>query len=193
MTPWDAMKADTFRICGTFSWRLLLKNIIMDEPFRAVISLRLCQGVANSKGFLKLTFPFFRILHHFITHRAALGLQWSTEIGPGFALIHGNGVRMSKQVRIGRNVTLLHGVTIGQRHKIMPNGERQIQFPVIEDEVFIGPYAIIVGGVTIGEGSRIAGGAFVTQSVPPHSTVVGNPAQIIRSNCVADVMHRAPV
>ena len=63
---------------------------------------------------------------------------------------------------------------------------------MIEDEVFIGPYVVIVGGVTIGRGSRIAGGAFVAKSVQPYSTVIGNPARVVRTNCVPDVMNPAP-
>lgn len=59
--------------------------------------------------------------------------------------------------------------------------------------MWVGPHAIIVGGVTIGRGSRIAGGAFVTVNIPPYSIVSGNPATIVKNNCVADVMHPAPV
>ncbi|WP_074773002.1 hypothetical protein [Nitrosospira multiformis] len=64
---------------------------------------------------------------------------------------------------------------------------------MIEDEVWIGPHAIIVGGVTIGRGSRIAGGAFVTENVPPYSIVSGNPSTIVKANCTPDVMNPAPL
>lgn len=65
-------------------------------------------------------------------------------------------------------------------------------YPVLEDEVWVGPHAIIVGDVTVGRGSRIAGGAFVTESVPPYSVVIGNPAVIVKNNCTPDVMFPAP-
>ena len=100
---------------------------------------------------------------------------------------------MSQGAVIGKNVTLFHGVTLGRRDRIASDGTRLTEYPVIEDEVWIGPHAIIVGGVTIGRGSRIAGGAFVTDSIPSYSVVAGNPASIVKANCTPDVMNPAPL
>lgn len=50
---------------------------------------------------------------------------------------------------------------------------------VIEDDVWIGPSATILKGVSIGRGSYIEAGSVVTKSVPPMSRVVGNPAQVV--------------
>ena len=50
---------------------------------------------------------------------------------------------------------------------------------VIEDDVWIGPNATILKGVRIGAGAWIEAGSLVTREVPPHSRVLGNPAQII--------------
>lgn len=121
-----------------------------------------------------------------------MDLPWRTEIGNGIALTHGWGLVVSSDAKIGKNVTLFHGVTLGRQEKILPGNERVIEFPVIEDEVWIGPNAIIVGGIRIGRGSRIAGGAFVTSDIPPYSVVCGNPSVITRSNCAPDVANPAP-
>ena len=51
---------------------------------------------------------------------------------------------------------------------------------VIEDGVFIGVHAIILPGVTIGEGAMVGAGAVVTKDVPPRTMVAGNPARVIR-------------
>ncbi len=45
-------------------------------------------------------------------------------------------------------------------------------------------------GVTIGKGSRIAGGAYVFEDVPPYCVVLGNPGKIVRHNCTPDVANR---
>lgn len=46
----------------------------------------------------------------------------------------------------------------------------------IEDDVFVGPGAIVLPRVTIGQGSVVAAGSVVTQSVAPLTLVQGNPA-----------------
>lgn len=51
---------------------------------------------------------------------------------------------------------------------------------VIEDDVWIGAGAIVLKGVTIGEGSVIGAGSVVTKDVPPYAVVAGNPAKVIK-------------
>ena len=51
---------------------------------------------------------------------------------------------------------------------------------VIEDDVFVGMEALILKGVTVGEGAVVGAGSVVTQDVPPRTVVAGNPAQVVR-------------
>ena len=50
---------------------------------------------------------------------------------------------------------------------------------IIEENVWIGEKATILGGVYIGKGAIIGANAVVTKDVPPYSVVVGNPAHVI--------------
>jgi acetyltransferase-like isoleucine patch superfamily enzyme len=50
----------------------------------------------------------------------------------------------------------------------------------IERGVYLGVNAIILPGVTVGEGSIIGSGSIVTKDIPPYSVAVGNPARVIR-------------
>lgn len=52
----------------------------------------------------------------------------------------------------------------------------------IGEDVFIGLRAIILPGITIGESAVVGAGSVVTRSVPPHTTVAGNPARVIKTN-----------
>ena len=51
---------------------------------------------------------------------------------------------------------------------------------IIGNDVWIGAYATIMGGVKIGNGAVIGAGAVVAKDVPPYAIVVGNPAGVIK-------------
>lgn len=50
----------------------------------------------------------------------------------------------------------------------------------IGHDVWIGRSAIVLAGVTVGDGSVIGAGSVVTKDVPPYAIVAGNPARLIR-------------
>lgn len=51
---------------------------------------------------------------------------------------------------------------------------------VIENKAHIGIGAIIMPGVTIGEGAIIGAGSVVTKDIPPYTVAVGIPARVIK-------------
>jgi serine O-acetyltransferase len=186
-----ALKADTYRKFGQSSHPLTLKGALLDPAFRVVACLRLCQAAGQLPiGWRWLAMLPARLLYGLASQLAGIEIPWRTAIAPGLALTHGRGIVVNAGARIGSNVTLFHGVTLGQRDHIDAHGRRHTLYPVIEDEVWIGPHAIIVGGVTVGKGSRIAGGAYVFEDVPPYCVVLGNPGQIVRRDCTPDVDNR---
>lgn len=65
-----------------------------------------------------------------------------------------------------------HSVTIGELDTH--------DAPVIEENVYIGARAMILGDITIGKNSKIGAGAIVLTDVPPNCTAVGVPARIIK-------------
>ena len=89
------------------------------------------------------------------------------------------GLDIADDVMIGPNVSL---ITSG--HPIEPSKRRDgvIAKPiVIERNVWIGAGAMVIGGVTVGENSVVAGGSVVTKDVPANTLVGGNPTRVIRS------------
>jgi serine O-acetyltransferase len=185
------LKSDTIRKKGHYRLRYVISGYFVDRTFRPMITLRLCQATRHwTVG--KFIHLFFRFLHRSACNSAGIDLPWKTSIGPGFILVHGWGVVINQNARIGKNVSFFNGVTLGKRERIARDGERSSEYPVIEDEVWVGPHAVIVGGITVGRGSRIGAGAFVTESVPPYSTVMGNPASVVKTGGVPDVKNPAP-
>lgn len=52
---------------------------------------------------------------------------------------------------------------------------------VIQDKAWIGLRAIILKGVTIGEGAIVGAGSVVSKDVPPWVVVAGNPARVVKT------------
>jgi serine O-acetyltransferase len=80
---------------------------------------------------------------------------------------HPYGIVIHRNAVIGSRVTVMHQVTIGNRHPADPGA------PVIEDNVCIGAGAKILGPVRVGRGATVGANAVVTRDVPSHCTVVG--------------------
>jgi len=73
--------------------------------------------------------------------------------------------------------TPAHPLDSRERH------EEVLQFakPIsVGSNVWIGGRAIIIGGVTVGDGCIIGAGSIVTKDIPPYSLAVGNPARVIK-------------
>jgi serine O-acetyltransferase len=98
----------------------------------------------------------------------------AAEIGSGLFIDHGSGVVIGETAQVGNNVTILQGVTLGGTGK--QTGKRH---PTIEDGVSIGTGAKLLGGFTVGAGSKIGANAVVLRDVPPNSTVVGVPGRVV--------------
>lgn len=104
-------------------------------------------------------------------------------IGENFFIDHGTGVVIGETTKIGNNVQLYQGVTLGAlRLPRNPEGhlERHAKrHPTIEDNVTIYSGTTILGGETIiGEGSVIGGNIWLTHSIPPGSKVLMSPPKI---------------
>ncbi|BAS56209.1 MULTISPECIES: acyltransferase [Leptolyngbya] len=84
-------------------------------------------------------------------------------------------------VTIGRNVSISAEVCILTADHNLQCSEflGQVRPVVIEDYVFIGTRAMILPGVTLGEGCAVAAGAVVTRNVPAFTIVGGIPAKPI--------------
>ncbi|MGO3089512.1 MAG: glycosyltransferase [Galactobacter sp.] len=91
-------------------------------------------------------------------------LPVSTAVGPGLRLRHCFGIVVNPSSRIGANVMLRHGVTLGNRRS-------RHDCPVIEDGAEIGVGAVVIGSVTIGAGARLGPNVVVVKDVPAGASV----------------------
>ena len=100
-----------------------------------------------------------------------------TEIGGGFYLAHALNIVVNRRCRLGRNLNLSHGVTLGVANRGPNPGT-----PEIGDNVYIGPGAVVFGAIRIGDHAAIGANSVVTKDVLPSSVVVGTPGKVISQN-----------
>lgn len=88
------------------------------------------------------------------------------------------------KVEIGEDVAIARDVIIRDTdsHEIIAENHKVTAPVIIGNHVWIGTRAIIMKGVTVGDGAVIAAGAVVTKDVPPKTIVAGVPAKVIRGN-----------
>jgi serine O-acetyltransferase len=112
-----------------------------------------------------------RILSERAHSRTGIDIHPGARIGPRFFIDHGTGVVIGETCRIGANVKIYQGVTLGATSPFDKDGRPkagQKRHPDIEDDVIIYANATILGGDTvIGKGAIIGGNTWITKSVEP--------------------------
>ncbi len=153
-------------------------EVILAYPgFMAILIYRLAHEL------YKLDIPILpRILTEHAHQITGIDIHPGAEIDSPFFIDHGTGIVIGETTKIGKNVKIYQGVTLGALsvEKSLSNTKRH---PTIQDDVIIYSQAVILGGGTvIGKNSIIGGNAWVTQSVPANSVVYSKIEVKVRSN-----------
>ncbi len=93
------------------------------------------------------------------------------ELGHGVWFIHPLGIVIGGTTRVGNRVRFFGNNTVGQA--------KEDGYPTLEDDVWVGAGARVLGPITVGARSMIGANAVVLKDVPPDSVAVGIPARII--------------
>jgi serine O-acetyltransferase len=109
--------------------------------------------------------------HRFLT---GVEIHPGAKIGRRFFIDHGMGVVIGETAIIGDDVMFYHGVTLGGRS--LNKGKRH---PTIEDGVFVGAGAKILGNITIGKNAIIGANAVITKDVAPEAIAVGADQRLV--------------
>ena len=103
-------------------------------------------------------------------------------LGSGYINFHSK-LHCFNHIEIGENVIISENVIIRDSDNHQITGGNSMFAPVIiKDNAWIGMSAIILKGVTVGEGAIVAAGSVVTKDVPPHTIVAGVPARVIKKD-----------
>jgi|SRR5919199_1789593 maltose O-acetyltransferase len=151
-----------------------------------------------------LSFAYNHLLGHWSSRKIRMSYlkSYLAEVGAGTSVQMGCGFLNGRKVHLGdRNVInfgcLFDGrhyqirtgrdVSIGSEASILTLGHdpQSPEFSdkggdvIIGDRVWIAYRAIILPGVTIGEGAVVGAGSVVTKDVEPYTIVAGNPARVV--------------
>ena len=172
----SVFKKDLYRYYGE-NGEPFLKKIFRPLELKYISAFR----KANMCKFLPLKI-FYMLRLMYLSNRTQIQIPARTSIGEGFYIGHLGRVVINPDAKLGRNINIATGVTIGVQNR----GEKK-GAPQISDNCWIGTNAVIVGNVKIGSDVLIAPLAYVNFDVPDHSIVIGNPGKIIpRENATAE-------
>jgi len=131
------------------------------------------RGDRRPPGFIrKINNKLYWLLFRLTETLTGISIPKQAEIGPGLRIFHFGNVFVHTEAKIGARCTLRQGVTIGNRRADGP-------VPILGDDVDLGAYAQVLGGIKVGNGAKIGAMSVVLQDVPAGHTAVGIPARII--------------
>jgi serine O-acetyltransferase len=112
-----------------------------------------------------------RLLAEVAHTRTGIDIHPGASIGRGFCIDHGTGVVVGETAKIGDEVKLYQGVTLGAL-SVAKSAAGTKRHPTIGNRVVIYANATVLGGETlVGDDSVVGGNVFLTNSVPPDSIV----------------------
>ena len=174
-TLWQTLRADVYRYRAQTGLRAFVSAYLSEPGFRFTYYLRKVAFYSKRKKTWGIFgYIYNRIMLNHYRFRYGFDISPITNIGPGFYLGHFGGILISPYASIGSNVNITKGATIGAA-SIGPRAGA----PTLEDCVWVGAHAIIVGKVTIGREAFIAPGAYVNFDVPAKGVVIGNPGRLV--------------
>jgi serine O-acetyltransferase len=161
----DAWRADLAR----YPRRPWLK----EQSIYAIAVYRFGRSLEGAAGVRRrLLTPAYWLAFRVVETMTGISLPRSSRIGPGLKIWHFGNIFVHPDAVLGANCTLRQGVTIGNRREGGP-------VPELGDDVEVGAYAQILGGVRVGRGAKVGAMAVVLRDVPDGAVAVGNPARIV--------------
>lgn len=155
--------------------RSFIYNYLVKESFKTSLWLRLGNFfLTKSSCVYRPLYYFSKVLSKHVAHKTGIQIPIGTQVGEGLKFFHYGCIVIAQSTRIGNNVSIHQGVTIGRVFNGCHAG-----VPTIGDNVVIFAGSIILGNVTVGDNAVIGANAVVTKDVPSNAVVAGIPAKVI--------------
>jgi serine O-acetyltransferase len=163
----DNLREDTRKLklikTKSFPW-YVLESLLFENGYQAVVLYRMASWFKRHK--IPFFGPFLARLSLFLN---GVDVSPAAQIGPGLMIVHGVGLVIGNEARIGRDAMLLHQVTIGA-----PAYERRGSMPKLGDNVFVAAGSRLIGDIEIGDNVFVGANSVITRDVPANSRVVSS-------------------
>ncbi len=165
----DLLKADFFRYEGKLDYRSFQK-VFRNPGFHFTLFFRLSWSLSR----YSLLGRYARMQYRKLSFKYGYQIPRGTKIGGGMRISHYGPLLINSKTVIGSNCYLSHNITIGETKRGSQKGS-----PVFGNRVWMGPGAVIVGKIMVGDNVLIAPNCYLNVDVPSNSVAMGNPAKVI--------------
>jgi serine O-acetyltransferase len=105
-----------------------------------------------------------QVVSRLIRHAYGAEIHWK----PGISIVHGTGVVVGHEVKVGPGCILFQHCTLGEG---IDPVTREVGSPTLGRDVHVGPGATLLGPIHVGDRTKVMAGAVLTKSVPADSLV----------------------
>ena len=169
MSIWPRLTRDFQRYREIHEWsltRALVDAFFLSAGFQALMAYRTAHTLKNWR------IPFLpALLRRTSIAFCGIDILPQAVVNGGCYMPHGLGVVIGGTSVVGRDCTILQGVTLGEARF------SETACPTIGDRVTLGAGATLLGGISVGDGAFVGAGAVVLEDVPANHFAVGVPAQ----------------
>ncbi len=177
----ECIRADLYRYTGRTDRAALRRCRRASAGFRMTYYMRLCSYTRHRPLQKMILFPIYKLRMRRAGEKVGAEMHEDMQIGKGLHIAHSGCIVLHRDAVLGENVSISHGVTVGQTLK---DGKAFV--PVIGSNVYIAPGAKVIGGIRVGDNVAIGANAVVTRDVPSGAVVAGCPARVLSMDGAGD-------
>lgn len=159
-------------------WLAFLAAVYSHPAFLGLFHFRIARYLwrRSQNPFVKIAYFSARAIFPLVRMYSGVEIHPRCELGAGAYFGHFGPIVLHPDSRIGEQVTIMQGVSVGETRGV----------PVIGNRVSIGASASLMGAISIGDNVVIAAGAVVVRDVMANAVVGGVPAKVIGTRMPED-------